>query len=274
MLPTLFTSRYLAEDVLASGEVVPVRVSYEAPIVPLAYPLEETAELLVPEFAMLGEWHHLCQSYRRKLDMLGVERIGKELREISDRHGGRGLVLLDYEDLTRGLRNHRIIFGQWWEERTGRRVYELTNDGARWHYSEMPRQVQPKLPKAERDQRYRASGTLSWPLTHRQVKEWSASRYWQQARSKSNPHAYTVRHWNDERAFELVVLHIREHGYETVFGGAMYTQYDCGDHFYWTQGHALAITKVINRKWLPGSEDVGNQVPAPGLFDIDTKEEA
>ena len=78
-LPQLFTSRYFAEDVLSPGDVVPTRVSYEAPIIPLGYPLEEIPETLVPEFAMLGEWNHLCQTYRHKLDTLGVERIGEEL---------------------------------------------------------------------------------------------------------------------------------------------------------------------------------------------------
>ena len=48
--------------------------------------------------------------------------------------------------------------------------------------------------------------------------------------------------------FELIVLHIREYGYEAVFAGDVYTQYDCGDHFYWTMGHSLPTTVVLNRK--------------------------
>ena len=76
-LPQLFTSRYFAEDVLSTGDVVPTRVSYEASIIPLSYPLEEIAETLVPAFAMLGEWDHLCQTYLHKLDTLGVEMIGE-----------------------------------------------------------------------------------------------------------------------------------------------------------------------------------------------------
>jgi hypothetical protein len=270
-MPELFTSRYFAEDVLSSGEVVPVRISYEAPIVPLSYPLEETADTLVPGFAMLGEWDHLCQTYRHKLDTLGVEKIGEELSAISVRHDGRPLALLDYEDLTRGLRNHRILFSAWWEEQTGKAVHELTNDGEELHYSRLPRQVQPKLPKPkEDDRRYRASPPLTWPLTHQEVEEWLAGRYWQQARSRSNPHSYTLRRWNDDKAFELIVLHVREHGYEAVFAGALYTQYDCGDHFYWTMGHSLPTTVVLNRKPLPDSkaeEDKGSQAAELELFD-------
>ena len=269
-LPQLFTSRYFAEDVLSTAEVVPVRVSYEAPIVPLGYTLEEIAETLVPEFAMLGEWDHLCQTYRHKLDTLGVERIGEELSAISDRHDGRPLALLDYEDLTRGLRNHRVVFSHWWEQRTGQAAFELTNDGEKLHYSRLPKQVQPKLPKPkEDDPKYRSSPPLTWPLTHGQVEEWLAGRYWQQARSRSNPHSYTLRRWNDERAFELVVLFIREHGYEAMFGGALYTQLDCGHWFFWTMGSSLHSTVVLNRKPLPGSEpgeDLGGQATEPGLF--------
>lgn len=277
--PEIYTSRYLASNVLASGELVPVRVGYEAPIVPLAYPLEETAELLLPEFAMLGEWDHLCRTYRHKLEALGIERIGQELSAISARHDGRPLALLDYEDLVRGLRNHRIVFGQWWEEKTGRPVFELTNDGGKLHYSRLPRQVQPKPPKPKADDpRYRASPPLSWPLDHREIEAWIEGRHWQQARSRSNPHSYTLRRWNDEMAFELIVLHIREYGYEAVFAGDVYTQYDCGHHFYWTMGHSLPTTVVLNRKRLPGSEadgeDVSDQAAQPKLSDIDAKEEA
>jgi hypothetical protein len=270
-MPELFTSRYFAEDVLSSSKVVPVRVSYEAPIIPLSYPLEETAETLLPEFAMLGEWDHLCLTYRHKLDVLGVERIGEELSAISARHDGRPLVLLDYEDLTRGLRNHRIVFSAWWEEQTGQAVPELIHGGEKLHYSQLPRQVQPKLPKPkEDDHRYRSSPPLTWPLTHGEVKEWLEGRYWQQARSRSNPHAYTLRRWNDERPFELVVLFIREHGYEAMFGGAQYTQFDCGDWFYWTMGHSLPTSVVLNRKRLPDSkaeEDKGGQAAELELFD-------
>jgi hypothetical protein len=253
-VPQLFTCRYFAEDVLSTAEVVPVRVSYEAPIVPLGCTLEEIAETLVPEFAMLGEWDHLCQTYRHKLDALGVRRIDEELSAISARHDGRPLALLDYEDLVRGLRNHRIVFSRWWEEQTGKAVPELTNDGEKLHYSRLPKQVQPKLPKPkEDDPRYRSSPPLTWPLTHGQVEEWLEGRYWQQARSRSNPHSYTLRRWNDDKAFELVVLHVREHGYEAMFAGSVYTQYDCGDHFYWTMGASLPTTVVLNRKPLPDS---------------------
>jgi len=269
-LPRLFTARYFAQDVLSSGETVPVRISYEAPIIPLDYPLEETAETLLPEFAMLGEWDHLCQSYRHKLETLGVKRIGEELSAISDRHDGRPLALLDYEDVVRGLRNHRIVFSQWWEQRTGQAVLELTSDGKTLHYSQLSRQVQPKIPKPkEDDPRFTVDKSLSWPISHREVEGWIAGRHWQQARSRSNPHSYTLRRWGHEKTFELIVLHIREHGYDAVFSGNVYTQYDCGNHFYWTMGHSLPTTVVLNRKPLPegkADEDKDSQAAELELF--------
>ena len=252
-VPDLVTSRYFAEGVLTGGGVVPVRVGYEAPIVPLGYSLEETAEALVPEFAMLGEWGRFCRTYLHKLDALGVERIGEELAEIIDRHGGRPLALVDYEDVVRG---HRVVFAAWWEEKTGQAVLELTEEGQRLHHSLLPRRVRPKLPKPrEDDPRYRSSPPLSWPLTHREVRNWLEERYWQQARSRTNPHSYTLRGWNDEIAFELIVLFIREHGYESIYAGDVYAQYDCGGHFYWTMGDGLPATVVLNRKPLPEGED-------------------
>jgi hypothetical protein len=110
---------------------------------------------------------------------------------------------------------------------------------------------------------------LAWPLTHREVEEWIAGRHWQQARSRSNPHSYTLRRWSHEESFELIVLHIREHGYEAVFAGDVYTQYDCGDHFYWTMGNSLPTTVVLNRKRLRDSDpgkDKGGKTGELELF--------
>jgi hypothetical protein len=177
---------------------------------------------------------------------------------------------LDYEDVVRGLRNHRIVFSVWWEEQTDQAVLELTTDGKKLHYSQLPRQVQPKIPKPrEDDLRFTVDKPLSWPLTHTEIEQWIAGRHWQQARSRSNPHSYTLRRWGHERTFELIVLHTREFGYEAMFAGSVYTHYDCGDHFYWTMGHSLPTTVVLNRKRLPGSEsgeDLGDLAAEPGLF--------
>jgi len=68
-----------------------------------------------------------------------------------------------------------------------------------------------------------------------------------------NPHEYTLRKaWQDDAMFDAVVMHIRELGYQVVFGRKPYTQLDAGDFFYWTMGSPLDETILINRKRLGG----------------------
>lgn len=274
-LPELYIARYMAKGVLSSEELVPVRVSYRPPIVPLAYPLEETARTLLPEFWMLYDWPYLSQSYSQMLDSIGPERIAGELAGISARRGGKALALCDYDDLVKGDRSPRIVFAAWWEQQTGKPVYELTNDGQELHYSELHKRVQPQEPKdPTSDRRWRPEEPLPWPLNQDQVSEWLAGRYWQQARSKTNPHSYTVRAWGDPTNFELIVLHIREYGSQELFGGDQYTYLIVGNHKYWSMGDPLATTVVLNRKRLGQDEgyEAGIQATQPGLLPVGRKE--
>jgi hypothetical protein len=173
--------------------------------------------------------------------------------------------------VTRGLRCLRIFVAAWFAERLGVVVPELLPSGTTLHYSQLPQQCQPTPPRRpEDDPRWRVDPIYEWPLSHEQVAAWIESRHWQQARSRTNPHQYTVRRWGDPEMFELVCLHLREHGYEAEFAGHIYVQYDVGDHFYWTMGSELSATVVINRKRLPendASEDIGDQAVGPRLFD-------
>jgi hypothetical protein len=149
----LFTARYLAEGALTGGEVVPIRVSMRPPLVPVSYELKETARSLVPEPWMVGEWRWLSPIYWGYLDRQGVERIGNELKDISQRHGGKPLALLDHEDLLKGHRSLRVVFAAWWEENTGQVVPELLDDGQILHYSQLHRRTRPKRPKDPREDR-------------------------------------------------------------------------------------------------------------------------
>jgi hypothetical protein len=70
-----------------------------------------------------------------------------------------------------------------------------------------------------------------------------------------NPHWWSARKaWRDDADFCFVVEHIRVLGYKAKFGRAIYTQYDCGEFFYWTMWRPLnwpdgtQATTVINRK--------------------------
>ncbi len=272
--PELFSSRFFSQELLLSGEVVPVGISYEPPIVPLSYELEHHLPLLAPESYMLrgslAEWRPFCYAYWRYLDGVGVERIHEELAAISERHGGKPLCLLDYEDVLLGHRSHRLIFARWWQERTGNPVYELTNDGQKLHYSQVHRQAKPKRPK-DRDPRWREAPRFEWPLTHEEVTRWLSSRHWQQARSTENPHSYTRRDWGPERLFELVILHARECGDQEHFAGVEYTylsaEYDGAAYKHWTMGDGLAQTVILNRKQIAQDEAAGDEPSFGGLFD-------
>jgi hypothetical protein len=88
-----------------------------------------------------------------------------------------------------------------------------------------------------------------WPLCEEDMRRWVATRNWQFARTMSyNPHEYTLARWGDRTMFERVVLHIREYGYQNIYGRTEYTQLDCGKYFYWTMGASLEATILINRK--------------------------
>jgi hypothetical protein len=247
--PVLYTARFFAEDMLMSGEVVPVRVSMHPPVAPLPYLLEHTAETLLPERYMLGEWPHLSRTYWAKLDAIGPESIANELRGISERHDGLPLALVDYEDLVKGHRSPRIVFAAWWEAKTGQAVPELLDTGQALHYSELHKQVQPKKPKTH-DARWSDDKLRDWPLSHADIEAWIGERHWQFARtSPGNPHEYTHRDWGHEQMFLRVALHIREHGRQQTYGRAEYSVLDVGDCFYWTMGDPLATTVILNRKY-------------------------
>jgi hypothetical protein len=63
-----------------------------------------------------------------------------------------------------------------------------------------------------------------------------------------NPHEYVVRREQDGRLFELAVLFLREFGEVERWGRGEYVAYDTPTHHYWTMGHDLSTTVVLNRK--------------------------
>jgi hypothetical protein len=272
--PRLFTARYLAENALAGGEVVPVRVSMRPPLVPLSYKLEETAWSLVPEPWMTGEWPWLSPTYWCHLDGQGAQKIGKELRDISERCGGKPLALLDYEDLAKGHRSLRVVFAAWWEANAGQVVPELLDDGQILHYSQLHKRTRPKRPKNPReDRRWTDDDVLGWPISHEEFERWARGRHWQFARTMpQNPHEYTHRAWGHEETFLRIVLHLREYGRQEVYGGDLYTYYVAKGFKHWTMGTDLMSTILINRK--PVGQDEGDEetetrpggVPQPDLF--------
>jgi hypothetical protein len=242
------------------------------PLIPLPYELGETARSLVPERWMTGEWPWLSPTYWRHLDGHGAEAIGRELAAISGRHGGGNLVLLDHEDVLKGHRSLRVVFAAWWEENTGQEVPELLEDGRTLHHSELHRRTRPKRPKDPReDRRWTDDEALGWPISHGEFERWARGRHWQFARTMpQNPHEYTHRAWGHEATFLRIVMHLREHGRQELYGGDLYTYYVADGYKHWTMGADLMSTILINRK--PAGQDNGDEerdaqpVPQPDLF--------
>jgi hypothetical protein len=251
-LPTLFTSRYFAESVLTGGELVPVRFGVEPPVGEVVYELEETSGAFLVQRASLGEWAWLCSTYRAHLDAVGVEAVADELAEISERRGGKPLALLDHEDMVvRGHRSPRSVFAEWWERNTGQEVRELTEDGRSLHWSQLHKQARPRRHKEpEQDRRWRDAEDRPWPLSRADVNAWVRSRYFQYARTApKNPHSYTIRGWGPDAMFTKVVLHLREHGEQEVWGGTEYTYYCAAGRKLWTMGDPVPTTVVVNCKF-------------------------
>jgi hypothetical protein len=166
------------------------------------------------------------------------------------------------------------VFAAWWEEHAGQVVPELLEDGQILHYSQLHRRTRPKRPKNPReDRRWTDDEVLGWPISHRDFERWAHGRHWHFARTMPhNPHEYTHRAWGREQTFLRVVLHLREHGRQEVYGGDIYTYYVANGFKHWTMGADLMSMILINRK--PVGQDEGDQetetrlggVPQPDLF--------
>jgi hypothetical protein len=149
-LPDVYTSRFLAKDVLASGLVVPVRVSMYPPgplLGELPYELEHTVRDLMPERTMHGDWRKFSPLFWEKLESLGMKKIAAQLANVAAQNDGKPLALLCFEDLLKGQRCHRVILSAWWHEQTGLGMPELTNDGELLGLGQLHHQVQPLRPR-------------------------------------------------------------------------------------------------------------------------------
>lgn len=66
----------------------------------------------------------MMDGYADMLDETGVDAIRRDFARISQENGGRGLVLLCFEDLAKA-HCHRRLFADFWQARTGQAVPEL-----------------------------------------------------------------------------------------------------------------------------------------------------
>jgi hypothetical protein len=125
-LPELFTTRYQAFDP-AWG--VPVAITRGLPRGNwFRHPLERIRELApTRELFAIEQREEFEPAYRAQLELHGPELLAERFRAIGDRHGGRPMILLCYEDLTKpGEWCHRNIAADWiCEKQLAQEVREL-----------------------------------------------------------------------------------------------------------------------------------------------------
>ena len=107
--------------------MVKVAITVGKPKWPVGFEFVEF-NLLAPfgRLFRIDDREEFTKAYFEKMDRIGVAAISKRFQEISDQHGGKDLVLLCYENLTKpGEWCHRQVFAQWWLRETGEGIEEL-----------------------------------------------------------------------------------------------------------------------------------------------------
>lgn len=128
----LFTSRYGNKNL--PKDVVPVGITLGKPKFKLNYEVAAYLRDLAPDGSMfkINDRAEFTPKFFRKLDRIGVDEIRRQLENVSKRHGGKNLVLLCFEDVTKpGEWCHRLVFAEWWEARTGQKIDELPDPGSK-----------------------------------------------------------------------------------------------------------------------------------------------
>jgi len=124
----LGTSRYHASELIVASGLLPVRITAGAPRGRLGYALAGCLPALYPERRWLSlDPEEFARTYLAHLDAVGVEQIAADLAVISRAHGGRGIVMLCFEDVAAlGEHScHRRAFARWWKQQTTQVVPEL-----------------------------------------------------------------------------------------------------------------------------------------------------
>jgi hypothetical protein len=107
---------------------VPVATSLGRPRFPIHYGLTEELGALKPWGLMSPDLpaDEFDTRYRARLDRVGVDKLRRTFYAISNRHSGARLVLLCFENVLAGQGCHRRVWAEWWTERTGQVVPELS----------------------------------------------------------------------------------------------------------------------------------------------------
>jgi hypothetical protein len=118
VLPQLAVSRYANQLAIIESGLVPVRMTIGHPRFKLYYKLGGSIQELAPDPYMLKitDRDRFRALYRQKL-YSNAPVIVEALHRINAEHGGRGLVLLCFEDLSKpGQWCHRQMLAEFFEE--------------------------------------------------------------------------------------------------------------------------------------------------------------
>jgi len=122
----IYTSRYSNQKGIIESGLVPVRITLGKPKFELSYDYDELRMLAPYGLFGIDDKNEFTRKYREYLNQHGIKKIRKALHEISQKHGGKGLVLLCYEDVHKsGEWCHRRLFADWWKDKTGEDIEEL-----------------------------------------------------------------------------------------------------------------------------------------------------
>lgn len=141
----IYTSRFSNPE-LRKGCYTAVRIAVGAPRWDVGYRLDGECKDLMP-FGLFGKDNDDsdAEAFKRKyfarLDKAGVNKIRAQLAHFESM--GKDVVLLCWEDIRKGEIDwcHRTMFAQWWLERTGEVIEELSDP------TNIPTLKAPKTPK-------------------------------------------------------------------------------------------------------------------------------
>jgi len=123
----IYTSRY-ANPELASGKYTVVGITRGAPKYQLRYPLAGNIIEIAPPGYLFNEYDRgrFSGSYKRNMDRVGVAKVRSILKQYQAL--GKDVVLCCFEDVRKPNEwCHRLVFAEWWKEKTGEVIPELTD---------------------------------------------------------------------------------------------------------------------------------------------------
>jgi len=126
----IFTSRWNAGNLILGSEAGAVSISLGTPRFSLPFiPIGSIPELMPERKWMHSPLHLYKPLYLAKLESAGVDRIQRELARVVKAAPTGKVALLCWENVLApkpGEFCHRRLFADWWLEKTGELIEELT----------------------------------------------------------------------------------------------------------------------------------------------------